>query len=367
VHGASIGGGGGGAGVPRPHDLTEGDLRTVLRALHECAPRTTQSNALQAIQEALSRGKPSMAALLEQFDEQRHGSDRTHRRALSGWASVRAGPLGSIPGRPLLKLIDRRELPAVRGGEHPDARDEDTGNTALVWACLYGRAAAAELLLDGGASTGALNWQSASALHAAAGGGHLSCTALLLERRADADTRDDHGLTPLAVATERGHTEVVQLLRRHLGTHPRLDGATARALEDEAERAGEARRRAQAQHAATMGASGKPPMILEGSVEGVLPQETYQATHPHWSELAVARAARVPAGPAAGQRDDVSADAEDDVSAFLAWIRSACLRHCVHGASIGRSALAGAAACGRHDAGCHALRPAAAAEGTAAG
>ena len=63
-----------------------------------------------------------------------------------------------------------------------------------------------------------LNWQLATGttlLHLAAGGGSSESVELLLALGADVRVTDPEGRTPLALAVEKGRTEVVGLLRRH--------------------------------------------------------------------------------------------------------------------------------------------------------
>jgi ankyrin repeat protein len=49
-------------------------------------------------------------------------------------------------------------------------------------------------------------------LHAA-GKGHKAIVELLLENGANADSKDDKGLTPLLRAAQNGHEAIVQLLK----------------------------------------------------------------------------------------------------------------------------------------------------------
>lgn len=49
-------------------------------------------------------------------------------------------------------------------------------------------------------------------LHLAAEHGHMEVLRILLEHKADKDKSSPHGLTPLRLAALNGHTEVVKLL-----------------------------------------------------------------------------------------------------------------------------------------------------------
>lgn len=92
--------------------------------------------------------------------------------------------------------------------------------TGLIWAAAKGDPATVRWLLDHGADVnrratfgGPGHGQGVTALHLAAGGGHLDTVRLLLERGADTGAEDDlfHS-TPCGWAEHDGHTEVAALL-----------------------------------------------------------------------------------------------------------------------------------------------------------
>jgi len=58
-------------------------------------------------------------------------------------------------------------------------------------------------------------------LYRAAEGGHKAIVKLLLDRKADIDTKADNGMTPLAWAAQQGHEEIVRLLLEE-GADPSL-------------------------------------------------------------------------------------------------------------------------------------------------
>jgi ankyrin repeat protein len=90
-----------------------------------------------------------------------------------------------------------------------DARDPDSGRTALHFAALGAQAHAADALLELGADPNARDPQGCTPLHLAAGWGSARVLGLLLLRGADKRATDHHGRTPsdLARRNER-HAEL---------------------------------------------------------------------------------------------------------------------------------------------------------------
>jgi uncharacterized protein len=99
---------------------------------------------------------------------------------------------------------------AVRS-EAPD------GFTALHLAAFFGQLEAAAVLLGHGAAPDAVaaNANSVQPLHSAASGGHAAIVALLLERGADPNARQQGGYVPLHSAAARGDDVSVRLLLEH--------------------------------------------------------------------------------------------------------------------------------------------------------
>lgn len=105
------------------------------------------------------------------------------------------------------------------------------GNTPLGLAAFFGKATTTRLLLDGGAEVSAVarNYMKVQPLHAAVAGRSVEVVALLLERGADPNARQQVGYTPLMGAAAGGREDIADLLLRH-GADPALvseDGKTA--------------------------------------------------------------------------------------------------------------------------------------------
>jgi cytohesin len=99
----------------------------------------------------------------------------------------------------------------LEGGAEVDAAALD-GSTALVNACLEGRADVARALLAAGAHVDAAGDDGASALLVAAQEGHVGVVCVLLAAGANAGLPDAYGFTPLHVAAQGGHAEAVRAL-----------------------------------------------------------------------------------------------------------------------------------------------------------
>ena len=123
---------------------------------------------------------------------------------------VRHGRYGSQDGVRVAQLL-------LDAGSDVNARDKRNW-APLHAACYYGRLKIAEVLLDRGAITMAVDDQGKTALHRVLRGFRQSLEAgcriaeLLLERGADPNAQDNNLETPLHVASRCGSPEIVQVL-----------------------------------------------------------------------------------------------------------------------------------------------------------
>lgn len=89
-----------------------------------------------------------------------------------------------------------------------------SGRTALMNAALRGHADIAQILLAKGADVNAKTSSGWTALMAAAAMGHGDVVRILCEKGADVKTRDkDYGVTALRLATDKGHDNIVEILK----------------------------------------------------------------------------------------------------------------------------------------------------------
>ena len=100
-------------------------------------------------------------------------------------------------------------------GVAPDAKDE-TGETPLLSASLGGHADVVAILVKRGASTGSRNDRGLTPLHGAAYAGSLETVQLLVQSGAAVnDAENVFKVTPLIVAAEEGHADVISFLAGH--------------------------------------------------------------------------------------------------------------------------------------------------------
>ncbi|XP_029120611.2 uncharacterized protein [Elaeis guineensis] len=120
-----------------------------------------------------------------------------------GWTAVHAAAAAGEYGE-LLRAIEEWGV---------DARDGE-GRTALHVAAGRGHVRCARTLVERGAEKNARSGDGRTALYRAAGNGDAEMVAALLEMRADAGIATARGRTPLDVARDKGHLEVVEMLER---------------------------------------------------------------------------------------------------------------------------------------------------------
>ena len=104
------------------------------------------------------------------------------------------------------------------------------GVTPLMWACSKGKMTFCRGLLDAGVRVDFADPEGGlTALHGAAGHGHVDIVRMLLDANASANKPRKDGTTALYFAAAGGHLEVVKLLlqRGAQASHRRNDGKTA--------------------------------------------------------------------------------------------------------------------------------------------
>ena len=137
------------------------------------------------------------------------------------------------PTIPLVATSLRRSLAGLDA-----ARDPVTGFTCLHHAALNGHSQCVRLLLDHGARVNAVDYKGSSALHLAAWAGNLQVVRILLAGHSppdvcvvasssrpeeiDVDLRNNDNQSPLSLAAQFGHNQVVgELLGRSASVHLR--------------------------------------------------------------------------------------------------------------------------------------------------
>jgi len=143
-----------------------------------------------ALHLAAEHGAAVAAAVLLQEDPEKYS--RGYRGAAV--AGEDEGPPPPPPGLALLEL------------------QSDKGETPLLRAASRGHAALVQLLLQTKADLESKNWWGQSALRLACHGGHLGTAQILLNSQAKVSTQAQDGSTPLHAACERGHAKVAELL-----------------------------------------------------------------------------------------------------------------------------------------------------------
>jgi uncharacterized protein len=165
----------------------------------------------------LEPGSPILTALYHRRPEE---AQRLAAQAstLTIWEAAALGDEQRL--RALLK-----HDPALVNAYPPD------GFTPLALAAFFAPAPAVRLLIDAGADIGASarNDMKVQALHAAVASRNAEAVALLLDRGADPNARQQVGYTALMGAAGAGRDDLVDLLLRH-GADPSLaseEGKTA--------------------------------------------------------------------------------------------------------------------------------------------
>ena len=103
-----------------------------------------------------------------------------------------------------------------KDGVDPDSKDTEYGRTPLLWAARNRHEAVLKLLLakDGVKPDSKDSEYGRMPLSWAAPNGHEAVAKLLLDNKADADAKDNYGLTALQLATFSLRKKVKQLLMK---------------------------------------------------------------------------------------------------------------------------------------------------------
>lgn len=112
------------------------------------------------------------------------------------------------------KLDRLRELLHDPSAPHAFSAD---GFTALHFACFFGQAEAARILINGGADVNAeaRNAMRVRPLHSAASARNLDAARLLLEHGANVNARQHGGWVPIHSAAQNGDRNMIELLLKH--------------------------------------------------------------------------------------------------------------------------------------------------------
>ena len=87
------------------------------------------------------------------------------------------------------------------------------GGMSPLWqACYGGYFEAARALVEGGADVGQVDGRGAAPLKMACQNGHVDVARMLIEKGADVGQARKNGATPLTIAKQQGHAEIARLL-----------------------------------------------------------------------------------------------------------------------------------------------------------
>ena len=138
-------------------------------------------------------------------------------------------PAEAKPKPPIAKAPDISIHQAVKDGNievikqrlaaGTDVDEKDVDLTPLHFAAVHGRKEIAALLIAEGADVNTKDRWGKTPLHFAASKGQKEVATLLIAESADVNAKttiqNGYGATPIEWAIEEGHTETVDLLRKH--------------------------------------------------------------------------------------------------------------------------------------------------------
>ncbi|MEW6140156.1 MAG: ankyrin repeat domain-containing protein [Thermodesulfobacteriota bacterium] len=155
-----------------------------------------------ALLEAVS-ADPSQDRLVEIL--LKHGAQVNVASKNGMTALMKASVMGRVKAAEM--LLDK--------GADVNARFPKNGRTALCMASEVGSVAVAKLLLERGADIDSADDEfGATPLMIACHNNHVPVVKLLLEKKANVNIQSKKGGTALSVATRKGNTEIVKLLRK---------------------------------------------------------------------------------------------------------------------------------------------------------
>lgn len=102
----------------------------------------------------------------------------------------------------------------LKAGANPNARARFRNDTPLFEAAASGHIKVVQYLLLHGADFTVHCQRGQTALHAAAEKGHFACVELLVQSKANPDSIDEDGHTPLDLAKKEDRLEIVKYLQR---------------------------------------------------------------------------------------------------------------------------------------------------------
>ena len=101
----------------------------------------------------------------------------------------------------------------IEDGANIEIKDKKNGSTPLLWACQSGHTNVVKILLQNNANVFATSFCKKTSLHFASQSGNAEIVQILIDKGAHVDIKEKgNGQTPLLLACENGHINVVKAL-----------------------------------------------------------------------------------------------------------------------------------------------------------